>query len=286
MRIAPVSDDQLLDEIYTKMAEEEFHLPVLPDMAVRVREAMHNPDYSIRQIARILSADQALCIHILRVVNSPLYRGQNKIDNLQDAIARLGLRTTRQLALSLVIKSLFKTKHILLKKKLKSIWEYSTRLAAISGVIAHYCPNYDGEKGLISGLFQDVGALPIISMAHKYPALRQGDNLAVFIDKFTKDAGVQLLETWQFDEELLNVVKSREDWMRDPDSKADYADIVLIARLHSFIGTPKFKQCPRIDQLPAYRKLPLGKLTPEFSLWILDEAEKEIKQVQSDLQSV
>jgi len=67
--------------------------------------------------------------------------------------------------------------------------------------------------------------------------------------------------------------------MRDPGKKADLGDIMLIARIHALIGTTEFHDCPAIIEIPAYQKLPFGKLTPNQSLMILDEAREELDEL-------
>jgi hypothetical protein len=49
--------------------------------------------------------------------------------------------------------------------------------------------------------------------------------------------------------------------------------------LPSFVGTPKMHKVPRIDQVTAYHKLPLGELSPHMSLVLLDEAGQDIEEV-------
>lgn len=71
--------------------------------------------------------------------------------------------------------------------------------------------------------------------------------------------------------------------MRDPGPKADLADIVLLARLHCYVGTKRMQKLPRINQLPAFHKLTLGDLTPEMSLSIIQEAREDIREIQKSL---
>ncbi|PCJ49743.1 MAG: hypothetical protein COA74_04645 [Gammaproteobacteria bacterium] len=67
--------------------------------------------------------------------------------------------------------------------------------------------------------------------------------------------------------------------MRDKNPQADLADIILIARLHSYVGTAKMRDCPRISTLPAYHKLPFGSLGPHESMQILEQASEEIQEI-------
>jgi hypothetical protein len=67
--------------------------------------------------------------------------------------------------------------------------------------------------------------------------------------------------------------------MRDHQPQPDYADILVMSQLHAFVATPVGKTLPRLDEVPAFRKLALGRLSPQLSLAVLDEAHQEIEEV-------
>ena len=89
-----------------------------------------------------------------------------------------------------------------------------------------------------------------------------------------------LLARWKLDDELVTVVRSRNDWLRDGGSRADLADLVLIARAHVLVGTPQASERPRLDRMPALRKLSLGPLAPDDSLVLFAEAEADVREVE------
>ena len=96
---------------------------------------------------------------------------------------------------------------------------------------------------------------------------------------FASKVGVMLLEHWGFDEEMVEVARSRKDWWRDPEPSADLSDIVLIARLHASVGTPEMHEAPKINEVPAFAKLPLGDVGPDESLEFLREADADVSEL-------
>ncbi len=74
-----------------------IRLPTLPDVAVKVRRMLESEDHDIGQIVRIVQLDPSLTARLLQVANSPRYLGTRSVANVRDAIARLGMRTTRSL---------------------------------------------------------------------------------------------------------------------------------------------------------------------------------------------
>jgi HD-like signal output (HDOD) protein len=93
--------------------------------------------------------------------------------------------------------------------------------------------------------------------------------------------GAMILEKWNFPSSLIEAAQSADDWLRDSTGEADYADLVIIAQLHSFIGSPMMPKIPRMDELPAFRKLAGNGLTPKLSIDIIQEAKHEIEQVRA-----
>jgi len=69
--------------------------------------------------------------------------------------------------------------------------------------------------------------------------------------------------------------------MRRPDGPPDYCDLLIIAQLHSFVGTDHALAVPPLDQVPAMPRLNLGELTPHHSLAILEAAQEQIEETEA-----
>ena len=84
--------------------------------------------------------------------------------------------------------------------------------------------------------------------------------------------------------EFVEVPLESENWERDPGPKMDLSDVVMLSRLHSYMGTRRMKTLPRIDTLPAFHKLTVSELTPDLSLQVLEEAQQELTELRRLLQ--
>jgi HD-like signal output (HDOD) protein len=135
---------------------------------------------------------------------------------------------------------------------------------------------------MLAGLVSNIGVLSVLSYAQSYPKLLENETLLrQWCDKLKGEVGAMVLEHWQFPDEIVEVARGCEDWSRCPSTRADLCDLVLVATLHSYIGKRKQPAPPRMDQVPAYQKLALGKLTPELTLQILVEAKDQIAQARA-----
>ncbi len=72
----------------------------IPTVALRLIEAMKDPESSIQSIAEIVKADPAIAARILTTANSTMFGGTTEIKSLDRCILRLGKHTVCCLALS------------------------------------------------------------------------------------------------------------------------------------------------------------------------------------------
>ncbi len=279
------ADDETLEMLHafkSDMDARKFRLTSLPEVALRIRSMLDNNDVNVRQIADVVNRDPVIAAKIVRAANSPIYFGASKCDTVQNAIVRLGLSTTKQLVIGFTLRDLFQSDVPLLRKLMTESWQQSSDIAAISFVLARHTKLYDPEEAMLAGLVSNIGVLSVLSYAQSYPKLLENETLLrQWCDKLKGEVGAMVLEHWQFPDEIVEVARGCEDWSRCPSTRADLCDLVLVATLHSYIGKRKQPAPPRMDQVPAYQKLALGKLTPELTLQILVEAKDQIAQARA-----
>ncbi len=262
----------LISDACRKILTHRASLPSMPDVAARIHGAMTSPNWSIRTVAAIIQGDAGTTTYLLKTANSALYAGSTPIRDVERAIAWLGMDKTRSLVLAHALRAMFVTRSHVLGTLLRRTWLASTRLAALSSVLARHCSRFSPERALLAGLLQDIGVLPILNVLKRYPDQLGDEDLIVrAIDKYAPQVGRVLLLHWGFEPELVAVAQSRGEWFRDAGPSADMADLVLVARLHDRIVQGSAEGLPRLDEVPASSKLPLGAFRDDSSLELLHE---------------
>jgi HD-like signal output (HDOD) protein len=152
-------------------------------------------------------------------------------------------------------------------------------------VLAKHCSSFRAESATLAGLLQDIGVLPILNVLNQYhEQLSNEAQVSRAIDKFAPAVGTILLTRWGFDADMVEVARSRGNWLRNPQPSADLADVVLVARLHANITAGnEAEDLPRVDAVPAFAKLPLGDLRPDGSIALLHDQESAINDLMSSL---
>ena len=281
-----MEDQELLSEFRSALSRNQFVLPSLPEVAIRVRRLLEDESCSADKIAAVINADPSIAAKLIRAANSPVYHGAAQCDTTRNAIVRLGLNTTRQLVVSFAIKDLFSTESPKLKKAMQKAWQHSVEVAAISFIIAKMVrsDNHTQEEAMLAGLVHDIGVIGILAFAETHPGLMKADEqIERAVSKLRGDSGELILKQWKFPEEFVTTAKEVTNWERSHPFNADICDIVQIAKVHSYIWNKQTIPFPRMDKLPAFTKLPLGDLTPELTIRILEEAREQVASVKKML---
>lgn len=273
-------EKQFLASFLDDLNQNRVVLPSLPEVAVQVRKVVNDPTATARQMARLIGTDPALTARLLKVVNSPLYRGQEKIENIQTAVTRLGAALVRNLVTALVMQQLYQakgTQHT--KQRLKTLWAHSAKVATLSYVIAHRFTRLQPDQALLGGLIHDIGVLPILRRAEAYPQLmNNSEALEEVIKHLHTIIGPFILDEWNFSPELVAVTSQHEDLWTSEGPEVTYVDVVIVANLHSYLGAQHHLTQMDWSEIPAFTKLGL---TPEESIKTLEAAREELEEVRS-----
>jgi HD-like signal output (HDOD) protein len=273
-------EDQLYCDIYRALVHDALVLPSLPEVAIRIREIVEREDVSAKQVSKVIQTDSGISAKLVKAANSALYAGATPVDSLSQALVRLGTKTTSELVLCFAIRELFQTQSRVLRDRMQSLWRHSAQVAALSYVLAQKMSGFDPERALLMGLLHDIGVVAILNYLDKYPDVADDiHRVNQAISRLRAEISSLILRKWNFPEDFVITALEAEDWNRDPGPTPDYCDLVIVAQIHGFIGTPAILTIPPLNQLPAFNKLAPGQLTPQMGLELLDQAKEKIDEV-------
>ena len=273
------TEGAMFAEVYEACASGEVALPSLPEVAVRIQMAMKDPDVDIKQVARIAGMDLAITGGLIRAASSAMYGSANPVKSVRDAIVRLGLTVARRLAVTIAMQQVFRSNSPLLRRHMQQLWDRSTHVSVLSFLIARHCQGFDPEHALMSGLLHDVGSVPIFDyMGRNHPEVSEPEMHAV-IEKLHGVVGELVVGSWNLGPDVSQVVRESGNWFRDQGSKADYCDIVLVARLYHMNEEEPAGQGPGYHEVPAFVKLGLDPPNEELKLDIIENARGEMGEM-------
>lgn len=244
------------DDILADLENGALMLPTLPEVALKVREVVDEPNVTASQLAEIIITDAALSTRLLKVANSALYRGRIPTETIQMAVPRLGLTLVRNLVTSLVMEQMFQATSNRLEKRLHALWEHSRDVSAISQTLASKQVGIKNDEAMLAGLIHNIGVLPILMKAEETAGLLQN---AVLLDNVIEELhpriGAAILKSWKFSEEFIAVAAQYNNLERQSDSAPDLVDIVQVANIQSYYNTEKAFDFSVLENVQAFKKL-------------------------------
>ncbi len=243
---AALETPDFAQQIREDIAENRIQLPTLPEVALKVRDAVESDNSNAAEVAEMVTQDPALTARLLQVANSPLYRGRVAIDDVQMAITRMGLQLVKNLVVSLAMKQMFQATSEALDKAFREVWQESVEVAAIARVLADDVPGLAPEQAMLAGLVHNIGALPVLTKLDMDMGFEaDARTISRLVSDIGPELGRDMLSQWGFADELACVPAECLDLKRERD-QADYADLVLVARLEHLASHAKLDKasCP------------------------------------------
>jgi HD-like signal output (HDOD) protein len=236
-----MSDQQQLAQkiardIVSSIENDTLVLPTLPEIALSVREIVDNPDSGLSDLIDVINRDTALSARILKVCNSPLFRGANEISNLSMAVNRLGMQYTSNLATGLAMEQMFQATSEMIDLRMRDVWQRSTEVAGMCNVMARSHAHLNPGQATLAGLIYAIGALPVLKYVEDNDVQLTGFALDAILDRLQPPIGKRILCKWEFPEDLRSVPKDCVEFGRQV-PRVDYADLVMIAMLQSYTGS-------------------------------------------------
>lgn len=263
--------NQLTLRLYEDLNTEHLLLPSLPEVAVRIGEAVNSEDADAKRVAKLVENDPAIAVKLIKAANSARFGGFNQVATVNDAVTRLGMQNVRTLVVTFALRELFRTDSKVLKKRMLALWEHSRRIAALTHVLANRIGGFNPHEAMLAGLIHDVGGLAVIGYAREFPEIAEDPiALEASLHAVRGQLSGMMLSKWKLPPELVSAAKDAENWRREHAGKPDYADLVIAAQIHEGVAGG-------VDPhtVPAIARLGLAINDEHHDLELLNDAEAE-----------
>jgi len=227
------AQQSLIEQILHAVEQDDFALPTLPNVALKIRELLDDPNVSADQIVSVLSSDPVISSQIIRSANSAAYSGMPQIINVREASLRLGYRQLHNLVISITMNKMFSSNNPALNQRMKQVWEHSRKVAAMCYVLASRQPDLSPDQAMLAGLMHNIGMLPLYVYIEHNRVEIDNESLAILINKHHRTIGTKLLKNWKFSQEIVDAVAEHENFQRVSSKGVapDYVDLVMFANL-------------------------------------------------------
>jgi len=82
-------------------------MPPLPNSLIEINKALSDPENGFDTLVKVINSDPILTTMVLNLINSAIFNLKREINNINQAIALLGVQEVARVSLSLIIKDFF-----------------------------------------------------------------------------------------------------------------------------------------------------------------------------------
>jgi HD-like signal output (HDOD) protein len=217
------------------------NLITLPDIYIAVKEAIEDPDVSLKDLADIVSFDPAISTRLLKVANSSFYGQVSEIDTIKRAVSLLGTKTVHDTALTVSVSQAFRS-IVGVNYDVAAFWQNSIMRAVVAKSCAAELKIPEPDRFFILGLLSDIGHMVMSIRAPDLmqKVLTQHHNTGYPIHLYERstfgfdygELGADLLEGWSIPNSIISGIRYQNCPEIAPEFKQEAAVIYCAGRLH------------------------------------------------------
>jgi HD-like signal output (HDOD) protein len=227
-------------DILCKVLEDSDDFPSLPGTVIKILEMISDPDLSLKDLAKVITTDAAMATRILKLVNSPFYGLNKRIDQIETALTYLGIDAITAMAISLSVTDSFEISE---SKEYGELFQFSLSAAITADIIAEINILSFKNKIFLASLLQNIGMYLLLRHLGKdysnlmKQAKEQNIRLTLLeYDKYGIDhleLGQMIASKWNLPLYVSIAMQYRDhiDQLNDSNLSSEYKQIVKCAKL-------------------------------------------------------
>jgi|KBSSwiStaDraftv2_1062776.scaffolds.fasta_scaffold23737_3 HD-like signal output (HDOD) protein len=267
----------LVAELDRSLADNDLNLPSLPEVALKIRNALANEDVSVAEISRLIGSDPALAARIVKIANSALfYRGSKPITSVSAAVSQLGHRMVRNVALSYASQQVFigyGSQPV--REFLTSIWQHSVHTAALAHMLARVRTKLNPDDAFLAGLLHEVGKLYILMrVKDKIEQLASEAAFQAVVAEWHPRLGRAVIESWGLPEDLAAAVGEHQACALEAPEPPRLTDVVAVANYLAENSEAACADENYFDKAPDLGSLAMDK--PTFD-WLIRAGDVDVR---------
>ena len=226
------TENALYTILLEKIKQEALVLPTLPEIALKVRLAADDPEINLGDMSDIISQDAALSMGMLKVANSAILGRGIKVETVNQAVTRIGLRQIKSIATAMALEQVFISGNDIVAMYLKKSWEKTIDVASVAITLMTFYLRENKHSPLmldtltLVALIHNIGVLPILTEAENHQDVFANPTfIQQAIIKLSNSIGVEITKAWELSSDFTEVVASWSDLTVLP-AEVHYLDFI------------------------------------------------------------
>ncbi len=153
--------------LVSQLDGHDLRIPPLAGSAERVLQRLRDRKASLTEVAEVIAEDQVVATAVMRMANSPLYRGSQKITALNPAVVRLGATAIKTLMLQESLRVATFSRRGAASELGDMLWQRSVASAWIAHGLSAFT-DVDPDDMFLLGLVQDIGNVMVLQTVEQW----------------------------------------------------------------------------------------------------------------------
>lgn len=221
----------MLEDIAVELSGDVV-FPTFFDSVLRLRNALRDPSFDDDRVVKLIRTEPLVCARLIQHANTSSKAHRQEVRDLTTAVDRLGIDTVRNIALTVAMNQLVRSKELVpFHDMSRTLWQHSLYCSAAAEVIARELSDLDPDEAWLSGLIHDLGAFYMLYRAAQYADLRaRPDTVRYLIAQWHDSIGETLLTSLKLPGATIEAVRLH-DQPRPPqmDAPRTASDVVYAA---------------------------------------------------------
>jgi len=268
-------------KVINRVLEDNSRLPSLPDIVFKIRDAIEDGSTTVESLANLISKDPALTAHLVKSAGSPIFRRAVPPKTVSEVVGLLGFSATNSLVM------LYSTKHMVELNDSLSIqlfnhtWERLVVKTSIASFLAQKLGYRPVDRVQMALLLTEVGSLSVLASILDVEGVPNKEVYFTMCREFSKTLGTTLLQQWNVDDSILEVVQRCGNWEDSFEEQLNLLDIANLALYCTVQHTVTDADLPPLSSLAAYKKIPtsMSACSQENKLDLITDNQEEIDQI-------
>ena len=140
-----------------RIAENTLALPAANPVVSKCLTLTRDPNFSMREAAKLVEQEPVLAARVLRSANSAANAGIDKAKSIPQALTRIGMERLKTVLVEVSAQRLFESRDARIAEACRGLWDHSLAVAIVARDVAALSGAEDSEAAYLAGLLHDVG---------------------------------------------------------------------------------------------------------------------------------
>lgn len=243
-----IKQEEIVTEVKNKILREIELLPTFPNNIVELQMMCDNPKSSISVISEKISTDPSLVADLLKLSNSAGFVTQRRVDNINDALMRIGLTNLKYILIAASTRKIMDKRY----KQFGKIWNHCLQVASFAKSLSVKCNlKRLSDQVFITSLLHDLGKIVLLSVDLELTnwiadfVMHRGIRSTTILEEVAigishSSIGKLVAQKWNFSDFLMDGIAYHHAPLQAPEIHRDIVYITYLANILVGVTAKKY----------------------------------------------